>query len=193
MPTRRPDLVALRLGYDAADEDVRAAILGQFPAFSLGGAGGSDTSGVSSAGPQITFDLPIFDRGQAGVKLARATRVQLHAEYQSRLDDADGTARSLIVQNREIAANLDRARKAADMASQHSQAALKAYAEGNLNQRDLSDYETTALERAVDVIDYEKSLQEGSLALMIELGLGLPTVTLAPPPTPQLSDQVTSQ
>ena len=33
LPQRRPDLVALRLGYRSADADVRTAIIGQFPAF----------------------------------------------------------------------------------------------------------------------------------------------------------------
>src|SRR5665213_793780 len=186
LPNRRPDLIALRLGYDAADSDVRAEILGQFPTFSLGGSYGSDTSKVRSAGPQATFDLPIFDRNQASVKTAQVTRAQLRAEYQSRLDDADGTARSLIVQNREIAAYLDRARSAAASASQQSDAAQKAYARNDFSQRDLADFQATALERELDLLDYEQKLVEGSLALSIELGLGLPPVTLAP----QSSDQV---
>jgi len=189
LPTRRPDLIALRLGYDAADADVRAAILGQFPSFSLGYSGGSDTSSVSSGGPQVMFDLPIFDRNQGKVSLTQATRVQLHAEYQSRLDDADGTARGLIIQIRAAAANLERARSASAKASQQSQAAQNAYTQGNLNQRDLQDFQSTALERALDVNDYERKLEANSLALAVELGLGLPSVTLAP----QSFDQVTSQ
>jgi outer membrane protein TolC len=181
LPTRRPDLIALRLGYDAADSDVRAAILGQFPAFSFGYAGGSDTSSVSSGGPQITFDLPIFDRNQGKIASAQATRAQLRAEYQARLDDAEGTARGLMSQARAVTANLDRAQKAAQAATEMSDSAQRAYAQGNINQRDLTDYQTTALDRQLDVINDERTLQESSLALLVELGLGLPTVNLASP------------
>ena len=178
---RRPDLVALRLGYDAAEADVRAAILGQFPAFSLGAAGGSDTSEVVSVGPQITFDLPIFDRNQAKIASTRATRLMLHAEYQSRLDSAVGTARSLLVRARIAADNLARARKAAASAESTLNAAENAYHQGNLDQRSLADYQSTALDREVDVLDYEQTLQEDALGLEVELGVGFPPTMIAPP------------
>ena len=181
VPMRRPDLVALRLGYDAAEADVRAAILGQFPAFTLGGAGGSDTSAVSSFGPAITFDLPIFNRGQAKVASARASRLQLHAQYQARLDDADGTARGLLARSRVVETNLTRARAAAASAASILASAKQAYEQGNLSQRDLADFQTTALDRQLDVLGYERTLQENALALSVELGVGLPQTMLDSP------------
>ena len=181
LPQRRPDLVALKLGYDAAEADVRTAILGQFPAFSLGAAGGSDTSEVVSVGPQITFDLPIFDRNQAKIALRSATRLQLHAEYQSRLDDAVAKARSLLVRARIAADNLARARTAAASAESYLNAAERAYHQGNLDQRSLSDYQSTALDREVDVLAYEQKLQEDALGLEVELGIGFPPTMIAPP------------
>jgi outer membrane protein TolC len=181
LPARRPDLVALKLGYDAADEDVRAAILGQFPSFALGVAGGSDTTSVSSVGPQVTFDLPIFDHNQAKIASTRATRLQLHAEYQARLDAAEGTARSLLARARVAEANLARARTATQSATQISESALRAYRQGNLSQRDVTDFETTALERQLDALDYERALDENFLALSVELGIGFPQTMPASP------------
>src|SRR6185312_14966121 len=181
LPGRRADLVALKLGYDAAEQDVRAEILGQFPAFSLGFAAGSDTSGVLSAGPQVTFDLPIFDHNQAKIASTRATREQLHAEYQARLDEAEGTARGLLAQARVAEANLERARTATESAAKLSESAQRAYRQGNLSQRDVSDFLTTALERQLDALDYERSLQENYLALNVELGIGLPQPIPASP------------
>ncbi|MDE2165963.1 MAG: TolC family protein [Alphaproteobacteria bacterium] len=181
LPQRRPDLVALKLGYDAAEADVRAAIWGQFPAFSLGASGGSDTSQVVSVGPAITFDLPIFDRNQAKIASTRATRLQLHAEYQSRLDSAVGTAHSLLVRAHIAADNLTRARAAAASAEQALDAAESAYHQGNLDQRSLSDYQSTALDREVDVLDYEQALQEDALGLEVELGVGFPPTMIVPP------------
>lgn len=185
LPARRPDFVAFRLGYSAAESDVRAAILGQFPAFSLGGAGGSDTSEVVSVGPQITMDLPIFDRNQAKIAATRASRQQLHTEYQVRLDEAEGTARSLLARSRVLEANLERARKASETASSLLNTALHAYQQGNISQRDLTDFQTTALDRQLDALGYERTLEESSLALSIELGLGFPQTMIAP------HDQVT--
>src|SRR5690348_6473274 len=181
VPTRRPDLVALKLGYDAAEEDVRVAILSQFPPFALGAAGGSDTSEVVSVGPQVTFDLPIFNRNQAKIASTHATRSQLHAEYQSRLDDAEGTARSLLIQARTAEANLIEARKARDSAKSILDAAEKAYHQGNIDQRALSDFQSTALDREVDVIDYERQLQENALGLSVELGVGFPPTLITRP------------
>lgn len=181
VPARRPDLVALKLGYDAGSSDVRAAILGQFPAFALGVAGGSDTTSVSSLGPQITFDLPIFNRNQAKIAASEATRLALHAQYQARLDDAEGKVRSLLARAHVVEADLERARAAAASARSLSGNAQRAYAQGNLSQRDLTDYQTTALERQLDVLAYERSLTEDSLALSVELGLGLPATTPAAP------------
>lgn len=181
LPTRRPDLVALRLGYDAAESDVRAAILGQFPAFSLGVAGGSDTTGVKSIGPQVTMDLPIFNRNQGKIASTQATRLQLRAEYQSRLDDAEGTARGLLVRAHAAADDLARAREAAASAASILEAALRAYTRGNMSNRDLADFQSTALDRQLDVLAYERALQEDALGLSVELGLGFPRAMLAPP------------
>ncbi|MGH7088800.1 MAG: TolC family protein, partial [Stellaceae bacterium] len=180
LPSRRPDLVALQLGYDAADADVRTAILGQFPAFSLGLAGGADTSDVISVGPQITFDLPIFDRNQAKLASVNATRQQLNAEYRSRLYSSETTARSLLARARVAQSNLEGARRNAQTAAQLLDAAERAYHSGNIDQRALADYESASLDRQLDVLGYTRNLQENSLGLSVELGLGFPRTIFAP-------------
>ncbi len=181
LPSRRPDLVALRLGYDAAESDVRAAIIGQFPAVNLGVSGGSDTSHVVSVGPQVTFDLPIFNRNQGEIASSRATRLQLHADYLARLDQAEGMAQSLLARAHTAAANLAGARRATVVAKALLGAAERAYRQGNLDQRSLVDYETTVLDRELNVVGYQRTLEEDSLALSVELGLGLPQAMIPPP------------
>ncbi len=181
LPARRPDLVALRLGYEASQLDVRKAIVGQFPALSLGVAGGWDTSHVSSAGPTINMDLPIFNRNQGVIASASATRLQLRADYQARLDEAVGMSNALLARQQRTTANLEKARTASQEASSLSDSALRAYHEGNLGQRDLTDFQTTALERQLDVLGYERTLDETTLALSIELGTGFPKTMLVSP------------
>jgi outer membrane protein, heavy metal efflux system len=179
LPDRRPDLVALRLGYDSADEDVRTAIIGQFPAFALGGQWGQDTTNVRSAGPTATFDLPVFDRNQGQVAQGRATRLVLHEQYQSRLDDAFGSATGLDAQARRLTVDLRAAAAAATAAEKISASAQHAYAQGNMEQRSLADFETTALDRRIEALALERSLGETEITLTVELGLGLPQARIA--------------
>lgn len=181
LPSRRPDLIALQLGYHAAEQDVRIAILSQFPALSLGVSGGNDTSDVVSLGPAVTFDLPIFNRNQAGVATGQATREQLRAEYQAALDDADGTVHSLIERLRVAKADLARASAGAAQARALLNSAQNAYQNGNLDQRGMVDYQSTLLDRQLEVVGYQRILHEDALALEVELGLGLPQAVLGLP------------
>ncbi len=96
LPQFRPDLTALRLGYQAQEERVRAAILGQFPAMVFGGSWSSDTADVRTAGPVVTFDLPIFNRNQGVIAAERATRKKLHDEYEARLNAAAGEITAML-------------------------------------------------------------------------------------------------
>jgi outer membrane protein, heavy metal efflux system len=182
LPERRPDLAALRLGYRSAEADLRAAILGQFPAFALGAAYGSDTTGVVSAGPSLTLDLPIFNRNQGHIAASRATRQMLRAEYQARLDSAVASIHALIAQFRRLSDDLERARETADQAAAIAATARRAYAQGNLDERSLTDYETTALERALEVVSLERQIGEDHILIAVELGLGLPATRITPAP-----------
>ncbi len=175
LPARRPDLVALRLGYEAQEERVRAAILGQFPPFSLGGNWGSDTSAVRSAGPAVTMDLPIFNRNQGNVAGTRATRDMLHAQYQAELDRAESTARSLVARLAVLQADLQAAKSEAANTEQVARLAEQAYGQGNLDQRSVTDYQTAALERELAIVNFQTQYDADRLALDIELGLGVPT------------------
>lgn len=181
LPARRPDLVALQLGYHSADEDVRTAIIGQFPAFTLGGQWGQDTTNVRSAGPAATFDLPVFDRNQGQVAQMRATRLLLHEQYQSRLDDAFGSINGLNAQIRRLTEDVRSASTAAAAAEKISRSAQNAYAQGNMDQRSLADFETTALDRRVEALGLERSLGETEITLTVELGLGLPQTRIVSP------------
>ena len=181
LPEARPDLVALQLGYRSSEATVRAAILGQFPAFVFGGFWTSDTTQVRSAGPTATFDLPIFNRNQGQISQSRATRLLLHEQYLARLDSAVGTVRGLAAQERRLSEDLGRTCQAAASADALARTARTAYAQGNLDQRSLTDYETTALQRGLEVIDLERTIGEDEITLSVELGIGLPAARLAPP------------
>jgi cobalt-zinc-cadmium efflux system outer membrane protein len=179
LPERRPDLAALQLGYQSADEDVRAAILGQFPPLTLGASYNKDTSDVISAGPTFDLAVPVFDRNQGHIASAAATRSVLYAQYQAALDSAVANVRSLIAQIRQLTADLARARVAAEAAQTVAATARQAYVQNNLDQRTVTDYETTAVERRLEVIRIERQINKDTIFLDVELGFGLPKMRIA--------------
>src|SRR6185437_4571004 len=85
MAERRPDLLALQAGYRAQDEKLRAAILAQFPAITVGFVKARDNGNISSNGLSVSLSLPLFDGNRGNIAVERATRQQLHDEYSARL------------------------------------------------------------------------------------------------------------
>jgi outer membrane protein TolC len=171
---RRPDLLALRYGYTQADEKLRAAILTQFLPISLGASGGRDTSGVTSAGPQVTLSLPLFNHNRAGIAQAQATRAVLAAQYAASLDGAVGAVDSLLASSAQLRAEVEAADVAAAQARQSAQAAQNAYASGELDARAAADLLTAAGDREREAIALDVQLQTARLSLATLLGLGLP-------------------
>ncbi|MDA3889428.1 MAG: TolC family protein, partial [Allgaiera sp.] len=181
LPQRRPDIVALRMGYAASQASVRAAILTQFPPFSFGIAGGSDTSKVVSAGPQITMNLPIFHGAGPQISLQRATRAEMRKQYRARLDTAVGEALGLKARFDLNARLVPEARRDADLAGKTLAFAEKAYNVQEIDQRTLVDFATAATQRKLDLISSQRALYDTALGLSTALGVDLPVVALSQP------------
>ena len=88
MEQRRLDLVALKVGYDSSEANLRAAVKSQFPKIGLSVSKARDTSDVKTHGFGVTVDIPLFDRGQGQIAVSSATRQQLFDEYFSRIAEA---------------------------------------------------------------------------------------------------------
>jgi len=173
---RRPDLIALRLGYRAQEARVRLAVLMQFPVFDLGLAGASDNSNVRNLGPQISTSLPIFDGNRGDVAVQRATRAQLRAEYQARLDAAYGQLRAAVSELKAseaalavVGADLPGARRAKDQAER----ALEA---GAIDELAYADLAGAFFAKASEAATLEESVLEQRLAIGAITGDGLPAV-----------------
>jgi outer membrane protein TolC len=183
---RRPDLVALQLGYAAQEERVRGAILAQFPALAIGGIGGSDTTGVSSVGPSITIDLPIFNRNQGNIAIDRATRRQLREEYTNRFSRAVAEIRALLAEQTLLQRQLTDAEARLPEAVATAQRADAAYRAGNLDERGYVDLAATVIAQRQNIVALRQALLEGQVALATLLGAGMPIV-LADPSTAETS------
>ena len=86
LPDRRPDLLALRAGYDAQNANVRKALLARFPLINLGFSHQGDNGGIISNGLAATLVIPIFNGGRGEIAVQTATRAQLSVELQARID-----------------------------------------------------------------------------------------------------------
>ena len=163
---RRLDLQALRAGYGVAEADLHKAVLDQFPNLSLTVAGARDTADNYTVGPAVGFTLPLWYRNRGGIAIARATREQLHAEYDARLfqtrAEIDAATSALTTVRRQkaeliaqmpalerFAAGTERAAKRGDLAPATADTAAQALRDRRFTLRQLDQQiaeQTIALE-----------------------------------------------
>ncbi|HEX7815749.1 TolC family protein [Dyella sp.] len=171
---RRPDLVALQLGYHAQEAQLRAAVLAQFPTLSFGVAEAQDNSRVRNGGPSISLSLPLFDRNQGHVAIERATRQQLYDEYVARLRQARDEVALLRSQCMLARAQRDALEPERLQARQQADTALAAWQAGLLDRRAYVDLMTTATAREIAAIALDRTMLEQHAALETLLGSGMP-------------------
>jgi outer membrane protein TolC len=173
---RRPDLLALRFGYAAQDETFRAAILAQFPDFVLGGQVASDNSKVINGGPTVSLGLPIFDRNQGNVAIAKATRAQLGAEYAARLAATIGEVGGLINELEQMRAQLAIVQRDLPAARVAAERAGNAFGASALDERAYVDLVTNRFTKEQEVQTLTLGLLDRQVAIEALLGIGLPGV-----------------
>ena len=172
LPRIRPDLMALQAGYGAQEQKLRQAVLAQFPAFNLGFTRARDTAGVNTVGFGVSISLPLFNRNRGVIATQRATRAQLHADYQARLDQADADVRRaqadvalLQTQRQALGAALP-ALEAADAA------ARLALQQGAMSLLEFIVQRSALLEQRLALQANSQQIDEQTLALQLLTGLG---------------------
>ena len=175
---RRPDLVALQLGYRGQNARLRAAILSRFPNLLLGVTGGSDNADVRNVGPQLSLDLPIFNHGQGNIAIATATREQLRAEYAARLAAAVGQVRAMLSEEPVLRLRIGVLRQGLVAARRDAASARTALARGDLDERSAVDLIASELDMEVELVMIEQSLLEQRVAIDALVGLGMRPVAL---------------
>jgi outer membrane protein TolC len=169
---RRPDLLALQAGYSAQDANVRKAILAQFPLNNLAASYAKDPAGTTTRGLALTLALPILNGGRGEVRVQNATREQLRAEFQARLDQTAAEVRGA---ERERAS----ARHAAALLGQDvpqlerlTAPALAAYDRGDLDSQTYLTLSQNVLSKRADLND--KALAARLADIALETALFLP-------------------
>jgi outer membrane protein TolC len=175
--SRRPDLLALQYGYQSQEEQVRGAIRAQFPALSLGFGGERDNTDVRSAGPQVSFDLPIFDRNQGNIAIERATRQQLHDEFTARLLGANIDVLALLADQALLRGQLDGKRAQLAVLANATHQAEASYRAGDLDERSSVDILVAYSAKEQEVLMMEQNLLDQQVAIATLLGAGMPPAT----------------
>ncbi len=181
LPQRRPDLIALQLGYQSQEAGLRGAVLGQFPTITVGPNYGNDTSRVETLGPALSITLPLFNRNRGQVAIQRATREQLRKEYAARLAAAEGGVRALVANLELLRRQLDTARGGLSQAEALAANADRALRAGMLDQLSYVQLVSARLGKERQVIGLEQQIFDQRTALATLLGAGLPPVQLTTP------------
>ena len=172
---RRPDLVALQLGYRAQEATLRAAVLTQFPPLSIGYDASQDNSRVRNGGPAVSFALPIFDRNQGNVAIAKATREQLHQEYTTRMATSRDEVDALLDQYAQLQRQRQALLPAKDDATRAADQAMHAWQDGLVDMRAYVDLEVAALTRQAALVATDQAMLEQQAAVELLVGRGMPT------------------
>ncbi len=169
----RPDLLALKAGYHAQEEAVRTAILEQFPAINIGFNRARDTSDITTNGLAVSVNIPIFGGAQAKIRTERATRAELMAEYQARLDRTEADAWRIWRALTLVRAQVDRLSAKLPALRRMAKTGQQAYDAGNLLPATYALLQTTLSARESELLDLQSTLWADTIALKTLLAMPL--------------------
>ena len=171
LPQRRPDLLALQAGYRSQEAKVRAAILSQFPSLSIGITRARDTSDVYTSGFNIGLNLPLFSGNRGGIAIERATREQLHAEYQARLDQAATDVDRLIQLQGLVISQLAQLDEYVPVLKTLVDRGREAYQHGDIDAVTFLNMENTWIDKRLEQINLDQTQRTNLIALQTLLAL----------------------
>ena len=172
LPHRRADLLALAVGYHSQEENLRKAVLAQFPSLNAGVNLQRDpVEGVNDFGPQVTLTLPIFNRNRGQIAIQQATREALRETYQAQLDAAASQADQVWKATRIMAAQLQDLDAQLPVLAKTAAAAERSYRQNNLNAGLYVSVQSDLLSKQAEAIHLRTSLDNAQSALRTLLGL----------------------
>ncbi len=167
---RRPDLLALKAGYETQDLKYRQAIIQQFPAISVGITQASDTSNVHTIGPSITLSLPLFNQHQGKIAIEKASRKRLYDEFENRLMNARSTISQILADQSLLKTQLKTVSSATISLKNAVDNAEKAYATGNITELAYTALYARLFHKTLEQLHLEQTSVEQRIALQTLLG-----------------------
>ena len=168
----RLDLRALRAGYAAQEAQVRAAILGQYPAFSIGVSHAADTSNIQTFGPSINLSIPLWNRNRGAIAQARATRAQLHAAYSARLFQTRAEISALVRDLQRLQAEITPLAQQVPALQKAEQRLRVAASEHDVTLLDYETVRSQSLAKSLQLLSLQEAQSTEEAAL--EMAVGIP-------------------
>jgi outer membrane protein TolC len=172
LPRRRPDLLALKAGYQSEEERLREAILAQFPVLSAGvEKARSPEEGIQSVGFNVTLTLPLFNRNRGPIAVGRASRAYLHQAYQASLDETTNQADQVWKAARIMQGQLETLDARLSGLERAAAAARESLDRGTLSLADYARVDSNAFAARAEEIQLRASLEQAQAALAMLLAL----------------------
>jgi outer membrane protein TolC len=167
---RRLDLLALKSGYGAQEERLRAAVLAQFPKINIGFTHAGDTTNVITSGFGITIDLPLFDRNQGAIAIENATRTKLFDEYVARLFEARGEVARLVADTSALRKQIEAAQQSIPILQNVVDSYRTALLQGNADVLTYYNARSDLITKRLELLDLKRQLADMGIALEIAAG-----------------------
>ncbi len=172
LPRRRVDLLALQAGYQSQEENLRRAVLAQFPSLSAGVDLERDpVEGVNAVGPEVTLTLPIFNRNRGQIAIQRATRDLLRQQYEAQLDATSSEADQIWKEAEIMSAQLKNLDAQLPELKNTAVAAEQSLRQNNLDAGLYVTAQSNLLAKQSEEIRLQASLENARSALSTLLGL----------------------
>ncbi len=171
LPLVRPDLLALKAGYESQEARVRAAILAQFPSLGIGVNRASDTDSVDTIGLSVSLTLPLFSGNRGNIAIERATREQLQEEYRARLAQTRVDVDRLLVLQTILQRQQDDLQTYLPHLKTLVDRARGAYSRGDIEALTFLTMESTWVNKRLEQINLTQTAWENRIALEALLAL----------------------
>jgi outer membrane protein TolC len=180
---RRLDLLALKRGYESQEAAVRAEVLSSFPKIGIGINKARDTSNIKSIGPNITIDIPIFDRNQGPIAVEEATRQKLFDEYINRIFEARADIAGILADIDVLTKQIYSADTSLPSLNRLAEAYKTAYESGSADVLSYYAAKNDAAKKTIEVLKLKQELMEMHIGLELAAGQYIPQPTQRPEKT----------
>ena len=166
----RPDLIALRIGYDAQEERVRKAVWAQFPAISVSLGHETDVTAVSTQSIGITLTLPLFERGRGAIAMEQASREKLFQEYKARQAYTRNEVQKILNDRNLYLKRLNQLQPVLKNLEEARASAVKAFGRGDIDEPTYVRYIASSLDKKMESLQVAQNIREMDIALYLLCG-----------------------
>ena len=166
----RLDLLALKQGYLVQEEQVRIAILQQFPKISIGLTQTKNNSDYYTMGAGAALSLPIFDQNQGAIAIATASRQVLFDEYSNRDFQSKADIAELLTTIISINAEIKTAQKGLSQLDTLFKAYTTTFNEGQIDQPTYYAAWNNVTDKQLEMLTLQLHLLEARIALETATG-----------------------